>query len=115
MPAYAIAHLTELTPHPDIPEYIERIQATLDPFSGRFLVHGAEVEVLEGAWPGDVVVIEFPDTAAARAWYDSPAYRELLPLRTEHIKGDVILVGGVAPGYDPATTAAKVRESLPQS
>jgi hypothetical protein len=33
-------------------EHIERIQATLDPFSGRFLAHGATSEVKHGSWPG---------------------------------------------------------------
>lgn len=33
-------------------------------------------ETLEGAPVEGAVVIEFPDMAAARAWYDSPAYTE---------------------------------------
>ncbi|WP_431782792.1 DUF1330 domain-containing protein [Streptomyces chumphonensis] len=110
--AYAIAHLREFRPHPDVPRYIERIQATLAPYSGRFLVHGAQVEVLEGSWPGDVVVIGFPDLENARAWYASPAYQEVLPLRTRHITGDCVIVPGVPAGYDPAETAAKVREAM---
>jgi len=34
MSAYALAHLREIDPHPDILKYLERIQATLDPFWG---------------------------------------------------------------------------------
>ncbi|MER0484100.1 DUF1330 domain-containing protein [Streptomyces sp. Edi2] len=109
MTAYAIAHLRPAAPHPEIFDYIEKIQATLDPFGGHFLVHGSEVEVTEGDWPGAVVVIAFPDLARARGWYDSPAYTEILPLRTRHIDGDVVLVPGVPDGYDPAATAAKLR------
>ena len=44
-------------------------------------MHGAPVEVMEGEWPGALVVIEFPSLAAAHEWYDSPAYREILRLR----------------------------------
>ncbi|MEB3371598.1 DUF1330 domain-containing protein [Saccharopolyspora mangrovi] len=44
-------------------------------FEGRFLVHCGRVEVLEGDWPGDVVIIEFPDVAMARSWYHSPPTR----------------------------------------
>jgi hypothetical protein len=40
--------------------------------------------------------------SAARAWYESASYQEILPLRTRHIEGDAILVEGVEPGYDPA-------------
>jgi uncharacterized protein (DUF1330 family) len=89
----------------EVLDYLRRIQATLDPFGGRFLVHGAEVEVAEGPWPGTVVIIEFPDLVAAREWYRSPAYQEILPLRTNNIDGEAILVDGVGPGYDPARTA----------
>jgi uncharacterized protein (DUF1330 family) len=60
MTAYAIANLHNPAPHREVAEYIERIQATLDPYGGRFLVHGAQHEVKEGSWGGAVVVIAFP-------------------------------------------------------
>ncbi|MFG2619313.1 DUF1330 domain-containing protein [Streptomyces sp. NPDC048507] len=109
MTAYAIAHLRPVTMNEDILRYIETMQSTLDPFEGRFLVHGAEVEVLEGPFPGTVVVIGFPDMDRARAWYASDAYRAILPLRTDHIPAEVILVEGVPAGYDAAATAAALR------
>jgi uncharacterized protein (DUF1330 family) len=113
MPAYAIAHLQEAAPHPEIAEYIERVTATFEPYGGRFLVHAAQHEVKEGTWPGHVVVIEFPGIAEARAWWDSPAYREIAPLRFRRIKGDVILVEGVPEGYDASATARAMREAMP--
>ncbi|MFD9354891.1 DUF1330 domain-containing protein [Streptomyces sp. NPDC060031] len=111
MTAYAIAHIRPETMNEDILRYIEEIQDTMDPFEGRFLVHGREVEVKEGPWPGTVVMIGFPDIERARAWYDSPAYQAILPLRTDHIAGEVILVDGVPPDYDASKTAARLRES----
>ncbi|MET8446126.1 DUF1330 domain-containing protein [Streptomyces sp. NPDC005209] len=113
MPAYVIGHLREATPHPEIAEYIERVGATFEPYGGRFLVHAAQHEVTEGSWPGHVVVIGFPGMAEARAWWDSPAYREIAPLRSRHIEGDIILVPGVPDDYDPTTTAKAMREALP--
>jgi uncharacterized protein (DUF1330 family) len=112
MPAYAIAHLQEATPHPEIAEYIERIPATFEPYGGRFLVHATQHEVKEGSWPGHVVVIAFPGMAEARAWWASPAYQEIAPLRSRHIEGDIILVPGVPEDYDPATTAKAMREAM---
>lgn len=109
MAAYAMAHLRTPQINEDVLEYIETIQDTLDPFDGRFLVHGATVEVREGDWPGTVVVIEFPDIDAARRWYDSDAYQAIVPLRTDHIEGEALLVEGVADGYDPRSTAALLR------
>ncbi|WP_342364962.1 DUF1330 domain-containing protein [Streptomyces afghaniensis] len=93
--------------HSDIIEYLERIQATLDPFAGRFVIHGPPAEVVEGTWPGSMVLIEFPSLAEARAWYDSPAYRAILSLRTDHIEGDLLLIEGVGPNYDPAERASR--------
>ena len=109
MKAYALAHLRTPQLHPEVLEYMERIQATLDPFSGRFLVHGGALEVKEGTWPGALVLLEFPSMAQARAWYASPAYREILPLRTRHIEGDTLLVEGVEPDHDSARMAAHLR------
>lgn len=111
MTAYAIAHIRPATVNEDILEYIERLQSTMDPFGGRFLVHGKEVEVLEGPFPGTVVMIGFPDMDRARAWYASDAYQAILPLRTDHIAGEAILVEGVADDYDATKTAAALREA----
>jgi uncharacterized protein (DUF1330 family) len=61
------------------------------------VVHGVLPEVLEGEWPGFLVVIGFPDLAAAHAWYDSPAYREILPLRTRNSDGVTLIVDGPYP------------------
>ncbi|WP_433607716.1 DUF1330 domain-containing protein [Dactylosporangium sp. CA-139114] len=109
MNGYAMAHLHGHSSHDDVLEYLERIQGTLDPFGGRFLVHGPPVEVREGEWPGTVVIIEFPTLDAARSWYDSPAYQEILHLRTDHIAGSAILFEGVRDGHDPAKMAAAIR------
>jgi uncharacterized protein (DUF1330 family) len=109
MPAYALAHLYTPNPHPEVIEYLERIQDTLDPFGGRFLVHGPNITVAEGEWPGTLVIIEFPDVERATAWYTSPAYQDILPLRTRNIDGVAILAEGVGPDYHPASKAAEMR------
>ncbi|MGP9018959.1 DUF1330 domain-containing protein [Streptomyces sp. BR1] len=110
MTAYAIANLRPIKTMPeDVVVYMETIQSTMEPFGGRFLVHGATLEVREGSWPNALVIVGFPSMAEARAWYDSPAYQSLIPLRTDHIEGDVVLVEGVAEGYEAAATAARLR------
>ncbi|MFF2555600.1 DUF1330 domain-containing protein [Nocardia sp. NPDC058058] len=114
MSAYGFAHLRVRRPHPEILEYLERIQATLDPFGGRFVIHGEPVEVVEGEWPGSMVLLKFPSMERARAWYASPAYQEILHLRTDHIDGDLLLIEGVGPDYDPSERAAKLRARAQQ-
>jgi len=109
---YAVAHLRTPTLNADVVEYLERIQATMDPFGGRFAVHNPKLEVKEGSWEGSLVILTFPSIEAARGWYDSAAYQEILHLRTDHITGDTVLVEGVAPDYDVHHTAEVFREAL---
>ncbi|MEV5508113.1 DUF1330 domain-containing protein [Streptomyces orinoci] len=113
MTAYAIAHFHRTSNHPQVIEYIDRIQATLDPFGGRFLVHGGEQYEMEGRWAA-AVILEFPDLAKARAWYHSPAYQDILHLRADHTEAEIVLVEGVAPDYDPSATAAALRRAAQQ-
>ena len=95
MTSYAVGILNDVEMGPAIVEYLQRIDATLAPFHGHFIVHGGDKAVLEGADPGVFIVIEFPDRGAAEGWYSSPAYRAILPLRTEHSVGNVFLIDGV--------------------
>jgi uncharacterized protein (DUF1330 family) len=93
--SYGVALLRDVNMGPDIVTYLERIDATLVPYGGRFIVHGARPDVLEGSDPGTMVVIEFPDRARAREWYASAEYQEILPLRTENSSSVVFIVEGV--------------------
>jgi uncharacterized protein (DUF1330 family) len=95
MTYYAIANLRDVQLNAGIVEYLQRIDATLAPFDGHFIVHGGEPEVIEGQWDGTLIVIEFPGYEQARGWYDSPAYREILPLRTANSDGVAMLLAGV--------------------
>ena len=52
----------------------------------------------DAAPAGRVVVLEFPDLAAARAWYDSADYQVALAVRQATSSGRVYFVDG----YDPA-------------
>ena len=99
VPAYAVAHLRNVVMGDDVVTYLGAIDATLAPFRGRLVLHGGEVEVLEGHWSGDLVMIEFPDRTSAKAWYTSDAYQAILPLRRENADGEVILIDAVEPGH----------------
>lgn len=102
MTTYAVAILNDVKMGPPIVEYLERIDATLAPYGGRFIVHGGTAEVLEGTDPGTLVIIEFPDRVHATEWYESAAYREILPLRTENSSSTAFLIDGV--GFDHIAT-----------
>jgi uncharacterized protein (DUF1330 family) len=99
MPAYAMAHVHATNFGQEIIDYLRNVDATMEPFGGRFLVHGGPVEAVEGAWSGDLIIIEFPDLDAARGWYESAAYREIRHLRIENTTTDTIIFDGLPAGY----------------
>lgn len=99
IPAYAIGHLRSVQATDSIIEYINQIDSTLAPFGGSFLVHGGAPSVVEGTWTGDLCIIAFPDRAHAEGWYRSAAYQRIVQLRTESSEGEILIVDGVAAGY----------------
>jgi len=78
-------------------EYVEKALPTI-PASARVVCFDLASEVVEGD-PADsrTVIIEFPNRDEFRAWYDSPAYREVLPLRLESVPGNMVVVEGFVP------------------
>ena len=96
MPAYLIANITVRDPK-GFEEYRQRVPPVIAAFGGRYVVRGGAIEVKEGA-PGlnRLVVLEFPDMATARAFYDSADYAPLLALRLASTEGSVALVEGFA-------------------
>lgn len=97
MPAYLIAEV-EVTDPVSYDRYRARTPDVIAAHGGRFLVRGGAVDAKEGAPPaGRVVVVEFPDMAAARRFYDSADYQEILPLRLAGSRGRLYLVEGFAP------------------
>ena len=102
MSAYAIANLRSVDLNDEIRDYLLRIDATLEPFGGRFLVHGRR-----RAW----------STAASRGRRGHrvprhrdrarlvrlPAYQAILPLRTRNAEGGAVIVDGVPAGYRAAS------------
>ncbi len=96
MAAYLLADVEILDPEP-YREYQQRALATFEPFGGRYLVRGGRLEALEGDWaPRRLVIIEFPSFEQAKAWYESPAYQEILPIRERYARTNFLtLVEGL--------------------
>ncbi|MCV7420716.1 DUF1330 domain-containing protein [Mycobacterium yunnanensis] len=100
--SYALGILDDLRFGPQIVEYLERIEDTLHPFGGVFLIHGAPWQQVEGQPIGAPVLIAFPDPRGARQWYESEAYQAISSLRSENSDSHVLLVEGV--GADHRST-----------
>lgn len=95
MPAYVIAFV-----HVDDPiqyaEYAKHTPRVIAEAGGRMLARGGKLEVLEGSLPGPrCVIIEFPDHAAATAFYRSPAYQALKAVRDGAAVGHFMAVDGL--------------------
>jgi len=95
MSAYVIVNIEVTDPVP-YERYKALAEGTVKAFGGRYLVRGGPAERLEGGWePKRVVVLEFPDAARAKAWWESEEYRPAKALRQACARSDMILVTGV--------------------
>ncbi|MDB5371556.1 MAG: hypothetical protein JWP04_198 [Belnapia sp.] len=95
MSAYLIANIVVTDPARFV-EYRDQVAPLIARFGGRYLVRGGAVTPVEGD-PGlqRVVVLEFADMAALRAFYDSAEYAPLIALRASATVSNVALVEGV--------------------
>jgi len=81
MPAYLIAS-REVTDEQKMKEYVGRIVPMLERLGARYLTGTQGHQVLSGSFhPDRAVLIEFPDMATLKRWYESPEYRPLDDLR----------------------------------
>ena len=86
MPAYVIFDVPPGGDLEAMKAYRERVFNTLILYGGKPIVRTDAIDVrevrLHKSWtPKRLLIIEFPTLAAARAWYESPDYQALLPLR----------------------------------
>jgi len=76
-------------------DYKRLAPAAVEQYGGRYLARGGETVVLEGTWqPRRVVVIEFPDLAHAREFFDSPEYAKARAARAGAANMNIIGVAG---------------------
>jgi uncharacterized protein (DUF1330 family) len=101
MPAYIIGEV-DITDPETYKRYTAQTPGVIARHGGRFIVRGGNGEALEGATPKRIVVIEFPDRAAAKRFYGSPEYQEILKIRLGASQGRLFLVDGTDPTNPPA-------------
>jgi uncharacterized protein (DUF1330 family) len=76
-------------------QYGEQVVLTIKSHQGRIVAFDEEPEVVEGSIEHRrTVILEFPSMTAFHAWYDSPEYQEILPLRLKSTPGTLIVVKG---------------------
>lgn len=64
-------------------------------YGGRFVVRGGDPEWLEGQGASRIVLIAFASREAARRFYESPEYREIVGLRWQAAESRLAILDGV--------------------
>src|SRR5258707_1323392 len=96
-PAYVVNQIT-VTDHERFMTYAQAALPIIRAHGGEIVVRGGSPESLWGPSPGDrVVIIRFPNRAAARAWRTSAEYEAILPVRDASSTSTVYVVDGAAP------------------
>ncbi len=77
--------------------YRELAAASIAHHGGHYVVRGGQVTVLEGDWrPSLLVIVEFPNRAAAENWYRSPEYAKAHAYRDAALDRNLLLLEGVS-------------------
>jgi uncharacterized protein (DUF1330 family) len=94
MSAYVVVDIT-IRDRTTYERYKELAAPTVVAYGGRYLVRGGATESLEGDWhPPRLVILEFPDVEAGRAWWNSPEYQPAKALRQSCAETVMLLVQG---------------------
>jgi uncharacterized protein (DUF1330 family) len=94
MSTYLIVNAT-ITDRELLDAYRAAVGPTLAGHDAVVRVATNEAQTIEGEPAGPrVVVMEFPDEDAFHAWYDSPAYQDVIGLRLKATNGFAVLAQG---------------------
>lgn len=95
MAAYAVVNIRVTDPD-RYAEYRAKAPDTIARYGGKYLARGGALEVLEGDWdPQRLVILEFESMERLREWYDSPEYALLKHQRGEAAATEFVLVEGL--------------------
>ena len=94
MPAYLIAQVDVADPE-RYRDYMRHTPRIVAEHGGRMVARGPSPLVLEGPPTAKrIVVIEFPSTEHAQAFYDSPDYVRARAIRQEASTAQIVVVDG---------------------
>jgi uncharacterized protein (DUF1330 family) len=95
MSAYIVFTRERMRDAEEFQVYSGKAGATLGGHEAKGLAVYGRNETLEGAPIEGAVIVEFPTLEAAKAWYDSPAYREAREHRFKAADYRVFITEGV--------------------
>jgi uncharacterized protein (DUF1330 family) len=96
-PAYLIAHV-QITDQDGWKQYIAALPGTLAPYHVKTLSRAAPVALDSSTPPaGSTVILAFNSMDDLKAWWSSPAYQAIIPLREKSAKTVVYALPGQPP------------------
>lgn len=95
MPAYIVFVRDKTRNQAELDAYTPKAVASLEGHPLKMLAAYGRHEVLEGPPIEGSVIVEFPTFAEAKAWYDSPAYREAREYRFRGADYRAFIIEGV--------------------
>ena len=95
-PAYTIAEI-EVTDPATYQKYAEGTRIGIPAAGGRFIVRGGKMFVLNGAPPKQIAVIQWESLEKAQAFFESEAYKQLIPIRDKSANFRAFVIEGVTP------------------
>lgn len=95
MPAYVVVDIAVHDPV-TYETYKTLAPPSIAQYGGRYIARGGKTQVLEGDWsPTRLVILEFPDVDAARAWWESPEYAEAKAMRHRAAHSKMLILEGL--------------------
>jgi len=95
MAAYVILDITVNDPA-KYEDYKKIAPPAIEAYGGKYLVRGGSMEILEGDWkPNRVVILEFQSIEMAKNWINSPEYSDARALRHQTATSHAIVVDGL--------------------
>jgi len=97
MPAYIVFTRERTTNPAELDTYMKEVPTALAGHPIKILAAYGKQEILEGFPVEGVVIAEFPTSAEAKAWYNSPEYQKVVQHRFHGAEYRAVLVDGVTP------------------
>ena len=96
-PVYQVTEIEILDPEAYSKDYVPKARAAIQAAGGKFLAVGGKTTALDGEPPKSRIVIQqWESVGKIKAYRDSAAFKELLPLREKLAKFRTYAVEGIA-------------------
>jgi len=97
MAAYLIVDIARILDEAAYGRYKSQVSPGLLAGGGTYLARGGAIDVLEGDWrPNRLVLVRFDSAAVARSWWSSQDYAALKDLRQASTETRMVLVEGLS-------------------